>query len=158
MLAWRAMFPFFARLWKALPTPLRQLAILLSQPTYTLGVSAVVLDAEGRVLLFRHRMREGRGWELPGGFVDRGESLEGALQRELREEAGLSVEIVRQLESRVASSHHVDVVYLVQIADGDLDLNQDEIEAGRFFPESELPADTDGASRHAIQLAAQAGA
>ncbi len=56
----------------------------------TLGVRAVVTDAEGRVLLVEHTYIH--GWHLPGGGVDRGESCEAAVVRELAEEAGVKAE------------------------------------------------------------------
>ena len=58
--------------------------------------SAIVLDARGRVLLGRRGIEPHRGlWDTPGGFTKPGESLEECVRRELREEAGVEIEVVR---------------------------------------------------------------
>jgi ADP-ribose pyrophosphatase YjhB (NUDIX family) len=55
-------------------------------------VGAVVHDAAGRLLLVRRGREPHRGrWSLPGGRVEAGESPEQAVEREVREETGLSV-------------------------------------------------------------------
>jgi 8-oxo-dGTP pyrophosphatase MutT (NUDIX family) len=51
------------------------------------GVSAVLPDAQGRVLLVRQRYTP--GWHFPGGGVGRGEPPAKAIVRELEEEVGL---------------------------------------------------------------------
>lgn len=51
-----------------------------------LGVHAMIVDAEGKVLLARHSYM--KGWSLPGGGVGRGEAPLNALKRELTEEIG----------------------------------------------------------------------
>ncbi|MBW8303710.1 MAG: NUDIX domain-containing protein, partial [Brevundimonas sp.] len=56
----------------------------------TLGVRGVAVDGEGRVLLVKHTYLH--GWWLPGGGVERGQSCEDALAREMHEEAGVIIE------------------------------------------------------------------
>src|SRR6185503_14872857 len=58
------------------------------------GVGAVVLDGEGRVLLVKRAHEPLKGeWSLPGGGVEIGETLEAALAREILEETGLTVAV-----------------------------------------------------------------
>lgn len=55
------------------------------------AASAVVTDADGRVLL--QRRRDNDLWALPGGAMDMSDSLPGTAVREVKEETGLDVEI-----------------------------------------------------------------
>ena len=57
--------------------------------------TASVVAAKGRVLLVRRSIEPGMGlWSFPGGYVDRGEMVEKAAQREMLEETGLHIRII----------------------------------------------------------------
>ena len=72
---------------------IRRLYWWIARPE-TRGVRAILMDADGNIILVRHKYQE--GWFLPGGKTSRHESDENALRRELREELG--VEIVSRPE------------------------------------------------------------
>jgi 8-oxo-dGTP pyrophosphatase MutT (NUDIX family) len=59
---------------------------------YRMSVHAVFTDGEGRVLLLKQTYGD-LAWGLPGGAVDRGETVLDALHRECREELGREIEI-----------------------------------------------------------------
>ncbi|TXR54558.1 NUDIX hydrolase [Reinekea thalattae] len=61
-------------------------------PTHTLGVGGVVQHQDGRVLLVRDRMMNGKGFKIPGGYVDLGENIEAAVKREVFEETGIEAQ------------------------------------------------------------------
>ena len=59
---------------------------------HSVSVAGVITDADGRALLIRRR--DTLHWEPPGGVLELDESIETGLQREVREETGLTVEPV----------------------------------------------------------------
>lgn len=56
------------------------------------SAAAIVLNKEGELLLIKG---PDRGWEMPGGVVEEGESLEEAAVRETKEESGIEIEVTR---------------------------------------------------------------
>ncbi|MBB3965834.1 NUDIX hydrolase [Rhizobium metallidurans] len=63
-----------------------------------LAASAVIRDESSRILLVQRANPPDMGcWTLPGGRVDPGETLEQAAVREVFEETGLTIAIVREL-------------------------------------------------------------
>ncbi|MDP4594365.1 MAG: NUDIX domain-containing protein [Beijerinckiaceae bacterium] len=108
----------------------------------TLGVRAVVLDREDRVLLVRHSYIA--GWHLPGGGVDAGETLHAAMARELAEETAVTLTAPARLHgiffsTRFSRRDHV-AVYIVRDFDASRPRKPDwEILETGFFAAANLP-------------------
>lgn len=104
-----------------------------------------VLDA-GRVLIARRAVEPYKGmWDIPGGFIEPGESAEAAVVREAQEETGLRVEVVAYLGSAPdvygdRGAPTLNVFYLVRRAAGE-PIAQDDVAELRWFPVDDIPAD-----------------
>lgn len=69
--------------------PLVQTWFRISRPL-TAGVRGMVFDEAGRVLLIRHTYVD--GWHMPGGGVDKNETMMAAMRREVDEETGVLID------------------------------------------------------------------
>lgn len=116
----------------------------------TMGVRVIATNAQGQVLLVRHGYTP--GWHLPGGGVDRGETMEDAARREVEEETGHRVDGAMTLRGmsynrRQWKGDHVGVYVAHAIS------KQREIKPGfeiaemGFFGLDDLPEDTTKGTR-----------
>jgi 8-oxo-dGTP pyrophosphatase MutT (NUDIX family) len=109
-----------------------------------IGSSAIVLDEARSKILLTRRTDNGR-WCLPGGAMDAGESLEECCVREVWEETGLKVRIVRLIG--IYSTPHrityyedgnrwqiVTANFLAEIISGTLGVSDETTAAGFFSP------------------------
>ncbi|MEC9316491.1 MAG: NUDIX domain-containing protein [Actinomycetota bacterium] len=114
---------------------------------------ALVVDDENRICLVRHSYRE--GWYLPGGGVKTGESLVGAMQRELLEETGIELPETPQSVHGVFSSfkeHKSDHVVVFVVTDWSVAASVSaEIAEVGFFAADELPKGTSAATTRRIK-------
>ncbi|MBK8020959.1 MAG: NUDIX domain-containing protein [Chloroflexi bacterium] len=107
---------------------------------FVVGVSGIISDDAGRMLLVQPRYWPDKAWGLPGGMVKRGESFEEALARELLEETGLIVDDIRLLHVRSGFALRLEVYYTARIAGGTYQLDPVEILDAGFFTFDTLPA------------------
>lgn len=101
----------------------------------------IIIRVEGKIVLVERR-ESPRGWALPGGFVNYGESLEDAARREAREESGLELKNLRQFGAysdpqRDPRRHNISFVFT---ADGEGDLRGgDDADRAALFSLADLP-------------------
>jgi len=114
------------------------------------GVGALIVDERGWLFLSRRsdQSRNERGlWEFPGGSVEFGERLADALQREMREEYGIEVEVGELLDVvdhilPEEQQHWVSPTFLCRIISGVPHILEPEkcTAIGWFDPQA-MPAD-----------------
>lgn len=129
------------------------------------AVRLVVLDADDQVLLFHTHDPEhpdlAQWWELPGGGIDAGETYLDAAIRELREEAGISVDQTqlgppswrRRASFRHRQRRHLqdEVIAAVRLTipgpdideAGRLDYEREDYFGFRWWPTSQIVSSTE---------------
>ena len=110
-------------------------------------VTAIVEFPNNKILLVKRATVVFKGyWALPGGKVDSGETVEHTVVREVKEETGLDVEIVRRMgeyhESGVQDGIEYDYYpscFLVKPVGGNIRRQENEIEDIRLFDLKNIP-------------------
>ena len=111
------------------------------------AVIVVVRDGD-RVLLARKAIWAPGRYALVAGFVDNGESLEGCVAREVKEEVGVDVKDIRYVGSQNwPFPSQLMVGFVAMYAGGDIKVDAEELEDARWFSCSNLPSLP---SRHSI--------
>ncbi|WP_376796873.1 NUDIX domain-containing protein [Thermogemmatispora sp.] len=107
---------------------------------FRVAVFALIFDDEGRILLV-HR-NDIDWWNLPGGGMELGETVDEAVRREVREETGLEV-VVERLVGVYSKPQKEEVVltFRCRVVGGRLTTTQEARDC-RYFPPQALPANT----------------
>jgi 8-oxo-dGTP diphosphatase len=60
----------------------------------------IIQDEEGKILLLHRNTPKRSQWEIPGGKIDETEDVAAAAAREVREELGIEVKVLRELDTK----------------------------------------------------------
>lgn len=100
--------------------------------------SAVLVEQDGKYLLCRRNKAAGFGkWIIPGGGVDFGETIQQAAVREIKEETGLDVELLKFIGAKEViytphEYHSIIFFHTGKVTGGNLSPSDDASEAGFF--------------------------
>ena len=125
------------KVWRALPQSVRRTLVRTTQKKFTVSVTAVILNDEGKILLLDHVLRPSSGWGTPGGFINRGEQPQDAIRREVKEETSLELTRLELVWMRTIEGH-VEIIFRAR-AHGELKIESAEIHSAGWFLPSELP-------------------
>lgn len=122
-----------------------ELAETREYPERPIVAAGGVVVHEGRVLLIRRGRPPMQGrWSIPGGIVELGETIAGAVSRELDEETGIRVRVMELIEiyekvardeAGAAQYHFVILDYRCEFVEGTARAGGDVTEAAWFSEE-----------------------
>jgi len=103
----------------------------MTPPKHIVSAATIVLNGQNEILLIKGPRR---GWEMPGGQVEEGESLKDAAIRETKEESGIEIKIVKfcGIFQNVSGSI-CNTLFLGKPTGGELTTSSESLEVG-FFP------------------------
>jgi len=132
------MIRLLLRVWRIFPNWVHILVTRIVRPKYVVGISAMVFDERGRILLFKHTYRK-LAWGLPGGGLEHREQPRDAIVREFFEETGITIEVQRLLLAESSKFfHHISLVHLCKIIRGEF-RESNEISEMQYFDVNDLP-------------------
>ncbi|MFS0877667.1 NUDIX hydrolase [Solibacillus isronensis] len=119
-------------------------------PKHIVSAATIVLNSKNEILLIKGPKR---GWEMPGGQVEEGESLTAAAIRETKEESGIDVEILKfcgifqNVEKSICNT-----LFLAKPIGGTPTTSPESLEVGYFSIEEALEMVTVGNFRQRIEF------
>ena len=123
-----------------------------SNRIFRIGVYALIFEGSRVLLALR---RDIDWWNLPGGGIELGETVEEAMCREVREETGLIVEVERLVGVySKPQKQEIVLTFRCRVLGGMLQETEESREC-RFFLPSELPATTLPKHRQRVEDALQ---
>lgn len=103
----------------------------MTPPKHIISAATIVLNSKNELLLIKGPRR---GWEMPGGQVEEGESLKEAAIRETKEESGIDIEVIKfcgifqNVERSICNT-----LFLGRVIGGKPTTSPESLEVG-FFP------------------------
>lgn len=116
-----------------------------SYPRPAVTVDAILISKQNSVLLIERGREPFKGkWALPGGFIDMDEPLETACMRELEEETGIRITILKQFKAfgavdRDPRHRTISVIFYAFTENELIARAGDDAAKAQWFPIDQLP-------------------
>lgn len=114
-----------------------------SSAAIRIGVGALVIDVDSNILLLRRIGESTPIWTIPGGAVESNETVVQAINRELREETGLTptnLHFSQSLELEIGARRWLSHIFIVDGFDGIPAIrNGEPFQEIAWFPKERLP-------------------
>lgn len=112
---------------------------------FQIRVTGILIEND-EILLVQQKVSAKRNWSLPGGRLECGETMQQGIVREMKEETGLDVEILRMLyvcDVEVSEYTVLHITFLLKKTDGKIMLPTNEFDENpihdvKFVPIKEL--------------------
>ncbi len=103
---------------------------IINTPKHIVSAATIVINKDNKILLINGPKR---GWEMPGGQVEEGESLKDAAIRETKEESGIDIEVEKfcGIFQNVSGSI-CNTLFLCKPVGGELTTSSESLEVGYF--------------------------
>jgi ADP-ribose pyrophosphatase len=125
------------------------------------GCGALIINDNNETLLLKRTQKtrsEAGFWSKPGGTVEFGEKVEDAVKREIKEELGVHIELIRFLGFtdhiiKSENQHWVAFNYLAKIISGTLqNIEPEKAEEIKWFKLNNLPENLTQTTREPIDV------
>ena len=108
---------------------------------FNIRVTGILIEDE-KLLLVKQKVSDKRNWSLPGGKLEQGETIEQGIIREVKEETGLDVEIIRLLylcDVSASNNTLLHISFLLKRVAGNIELPTNEFESNPIYDVEFIP-------------------
>ena len=134
------MHKLLSKIWRFLSSNYKWHILWIIHSKFMIGVSAVILNENKKILLLKHRYWKNNSWGLPSGYVQKGETLEEAIQREIKEETNLTITVKKLINLKSGFKLRIECSFIGHCSDSsNMILNSDEVLEADFFAIEHLP-------------------
>jgi len=126
---------FLLQVWRILPPWTQLILSRVIRPRFQVFSAAIILNPANQIFLVKSTYQRFHPWGIPGGGLEKGESTEEAVIREVWEETNFIVKVEKLFLIKTFATDKVVTYYLCVIKDGVFQPSDEVSEYGYFSPD-----------------------